>query len=98
MEEGIISESKSRVRKIESDEEDSGFKCFDKSKGKPVHVEVNKLTIEGNKSTLALLQNRSEKDEITNNGETRGGDGKINSRRSNRKFKSLERFGSLPYF
>ena len=83
---------------MESDEEDSEIKCFDKSKGKPKHVDVNKLTIEGNKSTLALLQNGSEKDEITNNGETRGGDGKINSRKSNRKIKSLERLGSLPYF
>ena len=33
MEEGIISESKPKVGKVESEEEDSDFECYDKSEG-----------------------------------------------------------------
>ena len=98
MEEGIISESKPKVRKVESDEEDSHFECFDKCEGEPVHVDIDKETTEGNKSTLALLPNRSEENQINNNGETRDGDGNISSRRSNRIHKPLEWLGSVPYF
>ena len=39
MEEGIISESKSNVRKLESDEDESDFECYDKSDGKSVPVD-----------------------------------------------------------
>ena len=83
---------------MESDEEDSGFKCYDMSEGKPVHLDFDKETTEGNKSTLALLPNRSEEDEINKNGETRDRDGNINLRRSNRIFKPPERLGCVPYF
>ena len=87
MEEGIISEPKPRFRKVESDEEDSDFECNDKSEGKPVHVDIDKETTEGNKSTTALLLNRSEEDKNNINDETRDGDGNISLRRSNRRFK-----------
>ena len=71
MEEGIISDSKVKVQEVESDEEDGDFDRYDKSVGKPVHVDIDKKTTEENKSILALLPNRSEEDEINNNGETR---------------------------
>ena len=79
MEEGIVSESKPKVRKAESDEEYGEFDCYDKSERKPVHIDIDidKETTEGNKSTLALPPNRLEEDEINNNGETRDGDGNI---------------------
>ena len=35
-------------KKVESDEEDSDFNSY-KSEGKPVHVDINKETTEGNK-------------------------------------------------
>ena len=98
MEEGIISESRPKVRKAASDEENSDFKCYDRSEGKPVHVDVDKEMAESNKPTLALLPNRSEEDEFNNNGETRERDGNINLRRSNRIFKPPERLSSVPYF
>ena len=102
MEEGIFSESRSKVRKVASDDDDdddddSDFECYDRSEGKPVHVDVDKEMAESNKLTLALLRNRSEKDEF-NNGETRDRDGNTNLRRSNRIFKPPERLGSVPYF
>ena len=50
---------------------------------------------ESNKPTLALLPNRSEEDEINNNGETLDN---FNLRRSNRIFKPPEQLGSVPYF
>ena len=96
VEEGNISESKAKVQK-ESDERDNDFECYDKSDGKPVHVDVNKEVTEGN-PTHALLPNRSEEDKINNNGETRGGNGNISVRRSNRIYKLPERLGSVPYF
>ena len=79
--EGIISESQPKVQKVESNEKDSDFVCYDKSEAKRVHVNIDKETTERNKSTLALLPNRSEEDEINNNGETRDGDGNISLRR-----------------
>ena len=85
VEEGIISASKSIVRKVESDEEGKDFKCYSKSDEKPVHIDIDKEVTEG-KPTLALIPNRSEEYEINNNGETRGGNGKISVRRSNRIF------------
>ena len=96
MEKGTISESEPIVRKVESDEEDSDLDCSDKSEGKPVHVDIDKETTEGNKSTLALLPNRSDEVEVNNNGETRDGDGIISLRKSNRTFKPPERLGSVP--
>ena len=98
MEKGIISESRPKVRKVDSDEEDSDFENYDRSEGKPVHVDIDKEITEGNKPTLALLPKRSENDEINNNGETRDRDGNNNLRRSNRIFKPPERLGSVPYF
>ena len=49
------------------------MECYDKSEGKPVQVDIDLEVVEGNKPTLALLLNRSEEDEIHNNGETREG-------------------------
>ena len=96
MEEGIISESKSKVRKVELDEEENDFECYDKSDEQPVHVDVDKeLAVD--KPTLALLPNRLEEVELNNIGET--GDGDSNSlRRSNQLFKPPERLGSVPFF
>ena len=97
MEEVIISGSKLRVRKVESDEEKSDFECYDKSDKKPVDVDVEKeLAVQ--KPILSLLRNRWEEDEINSNGETVVGDGIISLRRSNRVFKPTERLGSVPYF
>ena len=97
MDEGIISEFKPKVQKVEWDEEDGDFECYDKSEGKPIHIDIDKKTTEGNKPTLALLPSRSEENEINNKGETRDGDGNIGLRRSNRIFKTPERLGSVPY-
>ena len=95
--ERIISESKSKVRKVESDEEDSDSDYYDNSDGKPVHVNIDKeLAVD--KPTLALLRNRSEEDEIHKNGETGDNDGKIRLRRSKRIFKPPERLGTVPFF
>ena len=84
MEEGIFSESRPKVRKVASDDDDSDFECYDRSKGKPVHVDVDKEMAESKKPTLALLPNRSEEDKINNNGETQDRDGNTNLRGSNR--------------
>ena len=74
MEEGIISEPKSKIRKVESDKQESDFDCYDKSDGKSVHVNIDKeLAID--KPTLALLPNRPGDGEINNNGVT--GDGTV---------------------
>ena len=97
-EEGIISESRPTVRKVVSDDEDSDFECYDRSQGKPLHVDVDKEMAESNKPTLALLPSRSEKDEINNNGGTQDRDGNSNLRRSYRIFKTPERLGSVPLF
>ena len=64
MEEGIISESKSKVRIVSSDEEGSDFGYFDKSKGKPLHDDIDNEITEGNEPTLALLPSRLEKEEV----------------------------------
>ena len=42
MEEGILSESKLKVLKVNSEKENSDFECTDRSEGKPVHVEIDK--------------------------------------------------------
>ena len=92
---------KPKVRKVESDEEDSDLECYDMSEVKLVHVDIDKEATRGNKSTLALQPNRSEEDEIINNGETRVVDGNIGLRRSNRLFRTFEppkRRGSVSYF
>ena len=59
-----------------------------------MHVDIVKEIAEGNKTTLALLPNRSEEDEINNKGKTRN----INFRKSNPIFKPPERLGSVPCF
>ena len=46
MEEEIIFESKPKVWKVEMDEEDSDFECYDKSDGKPVHADIDKEVTE----------------------------------------------------
>ena len=83
MEKGIISRSKPKVRKVESDEEDSVCECYDRSDGKPIPVDIDKEATEGNKPTLALVPKTSEEDEINKNGETVDGDNKISLRSSN---------------
>ena len=90
MEQGIISESRPKVRKVAWENEDSDFECYERDEGKPVHVDVYKEMDESNKPTSALLPNKSEEDEINNNGETRDRVGNINLRRSNRIFKPPE--------
>ena len=85
MEERVISESKSKVQKVKSAEEHSDFECCDKSNGKPVHVNVDREITERD-PTHALLPNRSEKEELNNNGKTSGGNGNISVRKSNRIF------------
>ena len=83
MEEVFICEYKPKVRKVELDEEDSDFECYDRSEGKPVGVDIDNKITERNKATLAPLPNRPEEDENNNNGETRDRDGNITLRRSN---------------
>ena len=61
MEEGIISESNSKVRKVESSEKQNDFECYDKSDGKTVHVNIDK-ELAVHKPTLVLLPNRSEEE------------------------------------
>ena len=63
MKEGVISESKSEISKVESDKEDSSFECYRKSDGKPVYVDVDKKITERH-PTVALWPNRSEEDEV----------------------------------
>ena len=63
-----------------------------------MHVDVDKEMSESNKTTLPLLLNRSEEEEINNNGETLDEDGNAGLRRSNRIFKPPERLGSVAYF
>ena len=98
MEEGIISETRPKVWKVASDDDDCDFECYDRSESTPVRVDVDKELTDINKPTLALLPNRSEEDEINNNGETQDRDGNTSLRRSNRIFKPPERLGSVPYF
>ena len=93
-EEGTISASKPKVRKVESDDYDSDFECYNKSDGKPVHADINKAVTEGGPA-LVLLPNKSE-EEIKNNGETMGGNGNFSVRRPNRIFKPPDRLGSVP--
>ena len=85
VEETIISASKSNVWKLELDEVGKNFECDNKSDKKPVNIDIDKDVTEG-KPTLALIPNRLEDYEINNNGETRGGNGKISVRKSNRIF------------
>ena len=39
-----VSQSKPKIRKVESDEEDSDMKCYEKCDGKPVHDGVYEET------------------------------------------------------
>ena len=96
----IISESKRKVRKVESDDKDIDFECYDKSDEKPANVDVDKEGSSRKELTLALFPNKSE--EVNYNGETGVGndsrDGNTSVRRSNRKFKPPERLGSIQCF
>ena len=94
-EEGTISASKPKVQKMDSDEDESSFECYNKSDGKPLHVDIDKEVTERGPA-LALLPNNLE--EIYNNGETKGGNGNISVHRSNRTFKPPDRLSSVPYF
>ena len=92
------------VRKVESDDEDSDFDCYDNSNGKPVHVDVDKkITRSSQKEpTFTLLPSRLEEEETNINGETGMGNdnrnGNTRGRRSNWKLKPSEQLGSIPYF
>ena len=97
MEEGTLLASKSKVPKVDSDEKDSEFDCYNKSDRKPVQVDIDEEVTEGGPA-LALQPNKSGEEEINNNGETMGGNGNISVRRSNRTFKPTDRLGSVPYF
>ena len=96
-EERTVSASKAKVRKVESEKEDSGFEYYNKSEGKPIHVDIDKETTEGGPA-LALLPNRSEEDEINNNVETIGRDGNVSVHKSNRTSKPPDQLGSVPYY
>ena len=96
MGEETISESKSNVRKVESDEEETDFECYDNSHGKPVQVNLD-IKQAVNKPSLALLPNKSDWDEINNNIETADVDDNFGLQRSNRIFKPPKRLGSVPY-
>ena len=69
--EGIIPKFNPKVRKVESEDEDSNFECYNKSNGKPLHVDVDKQTSGSDErnSTLVVLLNRREENKINNNGE-----------------------------
>ena len=97
MEDGIISEPHRNYGKWPWTTK-SDFGCYDRSEGKPVHVDVDKEMAESNEPTLVLLPNKWEENKINNNSETRDRDGKKNLRRSNRIFKPPGRLGSVPYF
>ena len=71
MEEGIISEARPKVGKVAPDDKDSDSGGYNRSDGKPVYVDVDKVMAERNELTLGLLPNRSEDDEINNNNEKR---------------------------
>ena len=96
---GIIAESKPINRKVESDDEDSDFECYDKSVNVNVDKEVTGSS--GKEPTLVLLPNKSE-EKVNKNVETRVGndsrDGNTSLQRFYRSFKPPERLGSIPYF
>ena len=78
-------------------EKDSHLECCTKSDGKLLHVDINREVTEG-EPTLSLLPQRSEEDEVNDNGETRGGNVNVGVRSSNRTFKPPERRGIVPHF
>ena len=67
---------------------------LDENAWQPVHVNIDKEVAEGGPA-LALLPNKSEEEEITNNCGTLGGNGNISVRRSNRTFKPPDRLGGV---
>ena len=75
---------------MDLDEEENDFESYDRSEGKPIHVDLDEGMTEGNQLTLALLPNRSEEDKISNDGKTRDRDGNIYLGRSSRIFKPPE--------
>ena len=97
LEEQIVFASKWKVRKVESDKKDSNFECYNKTDGKPVHLDIDKEVTEA-ELTLALLPNRSEDDARNNNGETRSGKGNISVCRSHRIFELVDQLGCVPFF
>ena len=57
-EEKTISASKPKVRKVEGNEDQCDFECYNRSDSKPVHVDIDKEATE--RLALALLPNKSE--------------------------------------
>ena len=53
---------------MDSDGEDNDFESYDRSEGKPLHVDIGNEITDENKAKLALLPNRWEQDGIKNNG------------------------------
>ena len=68
MKKGIFSESDPKVPKVTLNDNDSHFECYDRSDGRMLHVDVDNEMARSSKPTLALLPNRSEEDEMNNNG------------------------------
>ena len=83
-EEGTMSASKPKVRRVESDEDDSHFECYNKSDTKPVQVENDKEFTEESPA-LALAPNKCEERylHIHNNVETIGGNSSFIVRKPN---------------
>ena len=94
----LLSNQNRRFGKQNGTENDNEFECYDNSEGKPVHVDINKEAIEGNKPILTLKPNRSEEDKISKNGGTCDGDSDFSSHKSNLNFTPLERLCSVPCF
>ena len=60
LEEGIFSESKSKVLKVQSEDEDGDLERYHESDGKPVRVDVDKESTGSSQKepTLTLLPNK----------------------------------------
>ena len=95
VEDGTTSASKPNILKVESKEDYCDSECYNKSDGKPVHVDIDKEVIERGPA-LALLPNKLEEEELNIKGKTMGGHGIICVRRSNRTLKSPDRLPSVP--
>ena len=103
-EENIYSESKAKVQIIKPEDKDSNSECYNMSDGKLVRVDVDKKVTGSDEKdpTLALLTNRSEEFETNIIGDVRDRSYSLNQnttvRRSNRKYKPLERSGNMQFF
>ena len=98
-EERTISASKSKIRKVESNENESDFDCYNKKQQEARtcrHRQRSHFT--ERRPALALPPNKLEEQEINNNGETKGGNGNISVRRFNPTFRPPDRVGYLLFF